>query len=178
MDGGHMVMYRYIRGSSRITKYITSYATLAADAAGNLFGTINSLNVTGASDFNSIGADYQSYRVKQIIVKFFPATTSATSGTGPYQSACVVSRWWGLAPSTIQGIVNDQYHASFSSLEEYVVESNWLGFKDAEEWSPYGTAILSTNQYGLTYGLLSNIANSTRVFVVTVTYVTEFVGEI
>lgn len=176
--GTHMIMHKHISGSSRVTKYFTSASNISSDASGSFGVSFNSDLARSSPNFGAISADYQSFRVKQISLRMFPSTTSATSVTGPYQGAVALSRWWGKAPTGNQGVLNDQFHETFSTLEEFKFETNWLGFKDAEEWAPVGTAILASNDYGIYLVNIGGFAATCKVFIYEVTYVLEFIGEL
>jgi hypothetical protein len=138
----HMVMFRHLSPADHAVRTLRSFALISSNGSGVIvLGAPSSSTVTSASDWANISQEYANYRVKAMRVLFTPSTTSATSSTGPYQGMFMISRWWGLVP-TVESTLRQEDSSEFhSTLEEFSMETNYLGYREAQEWTPVGTAI-------------------------------------
>ena len=133
--------------------------------------------VTAAPSWGNISQEFESYRVREVRVRFVPSTTNATSTTGPYQSMIMVGRWAQLSPTT-QGNLEQKgdtvYH---STLEEFEYDANFLGIKELQDWIPVGTGLATAQNYGIAYMTpagVSALAASSDIFSVRTQFVVEF----
>jgi len=106
--------------------------------------------VTSASDWTSLSAVYQSYRIKQMRFHFIPIQTSSNAAT-TYMPSLVIGRFWGAIASqatTVVQILNEPGSIIESSLEKITMETNFRGYPDAQLWTATGTAVPAVNQFG------------------------------
>jgi len=177
--GGRLPLYRYIPRSQVTTKVLRNVGFISTNGTGSLSLRTDSINnASGCPGFTTISPNFQSYRIKQFIITLAPSTVNATSTTGPYQGMICVSRWWGTSPSSTAQVIDDPHCLMFSTLQEVSFETNWKGFKDAEEWIQIGTSPLSSNLFGFCMvSVGSTMAANTNLFSAVFSYVVEFIGE-
>jgi hypothetical protein len=176
---GRMIMYRHINKDNKVERVMRRAVTISSNASGIIpVATYTSDSVTSSLDWAAFSGEFQNYRVKEMKIRFVPATTNATSVTGPYQGILALSRFWALAPTSTTNMASEPSILFASTLEEFTVDNNWLGFKDAEEWSPVGTSLLASNIFGIAFATFggATLAASSVIFSAVVEYRTEFIG--
>jgi hypothetical protein len=174
-----MVMYRHIMLENKAMRVMRSVTLVTSNASGIIaIVSVDTTAVTGTLGWAAMSGDFQNYRVRAMRFQFIPATVNATSTTGPYQGVLAISRFWGLAPATTTEMSVEPEMISVSTLEECWYDNNWLGFEDAKEWSPVGTALLPSNVFGISYASFGGpaLAVSSTIYTVVKEFDVEFVG--
>jgi hypothetical protein len=176
-QGGKMRLYRHLRAIERAIRTLRVIGTISSNGAGAMIlAAFPSTGVTSSSDWTNFSQEFGNYRVRSIRFKLFPATVNATSVTGPYQGIYAIARWWGLSYSSESSIRQDPQLVVVSTLQEYAIETNHLGFPDATEFTPVGSTIPAERTYGFSAMSLSNSAVLALSSVIW-TYVTEYETE-
>lgn len=150
---GKMRMFKHFSPLNQITRMMRTHAlALSVDASGHLLinTSVQSNAVTGSTDWSSISVEFQQYRVKRVSAILVPTQTSSNATT-TYQSAVYSSRFWGLAPTTITNMTSEPSFSVFSTLQEFRMENNWLGFPESHEWVNVGTSIPQEASYGMAF---------------------------
>jgi hypothetical protein len=144
-----LVLYRHITKIDKVIRMMRTNGQFASTAGGVIaFWNTNSSGVTASPDWTNFSQEFANYRVRALKLKIFPATVSATPTTGPYQGVMMMSRFWGLLPTTESHISQDTNTRHFSTLQEGQMSTNYLGFQDAQQWTPVGTSISAERTYG------------------------------
>lgn len=171
-------MYRHLTRTDHVMRTLRNIATVSSNGSGAIALVSNATStVTSSSDWANISQEFSLYRVRRMRFKFFPATTSATSVTGPYQSVVMVARWWGLSPSGESTLRQDETAGFHSTLEEFEMDTNYAGYPEAQEFIPVGTALPYV--YGFAYATPTGsavLALSSVIYTKIVEFEVEFLG--
>jgi hypothetical protein len=175
---GKLVMYRHIHKIDKVVRMLRTVGSISS-TAGGIIAFFNSgiAGVTASPDWTNFSQEYANYRVRKFTMRFFPATTSSTVTTGPYQSIMAMSRFWGLVPTSQSSMFQDMDVIFISTLQEGQMSNNFLGYMDAQEWTPVGTAIATERNYGVSGISPANsalLAVSSVIFTYVLEYETEF----
>lgn len=176
-EEGFIPMPRHLNPRNHIQRWMRYQTTISTTAGGiiSLFG-YDSSQVTSATDWTAISGEFQQYRTKQMRFRAMPATTSATPPV--YQSALMLVRFWGLAPTSFTNMASEPSLALKSTLHEFTYEHNSVGFVDADQWTNVGTVIPAEQRFGIIYISPPNpvmIVSSTIYFLL-VEWLIEFTG--
>jgi hypothetical protein len=181
-ERGRLIMYRHVSNLNKISR-VLSYATTIASTAGGVIALSAYASFQAqsfpAADWANISNEFDVYRVRQMRVHLFPATTNSTATTGPYQSCIALSRWWGTVPTSWTGMASDPGFVAFSTLEEAEMENNWLSFPDAQQWVPVASTIPTGDSFGIaliTPTGAAATAVSSVIFTALVQWTVEFQG--
>jgi len=115
------------------------------------------------TEFTNFAQEFQEYRVKALETTFFPATTSATSVTGPYQVGVLCTPWWQFVPATLVTMEQSVQMKEWSSL--YMEKVMVKGFANSDLWTPTTAAIVADRDFGIAYQSVGTFAASSLVFV-------------
>jgi hypothetical protein len=176
-DGMAMVMYRHVGSRNQIVRTMRWFSNITTSAGGIVSNvtTINSSSVTNTDDWSGIAVEFGQYRIKQIIVKYTPTFYSVNPS---YNLALYWSRWWAHPQTTRLTMASDPGFNTFSSIEEFEVETNWLAFPDAHLYTDISNSIPAEQQYG--FAFMSNTTPTAPASVtlgqLTIMFVVEFQG--
>jgi len=163
--------------SQRVMRKFTYSTVLNSSAAGIIALTNFSAQdiVSGlGSEFSNFAQEFQQFRIRQMGGRFFPATTNATSTTGPYQGAMILAPWAQLRPSTANTVNQSDQLVQWSTLEEKeicVPSPNQGNFK---LFNVTNVAMVVDRDYGISYFSLGTLAVSSAIFVVNWFIIVEF----
>jgi len=142
-------------------------SSINSDASGNIAlapvgcGDIITLLTT---EFTNYSQEFQEYRLKSLTMKFFPSTTSATSTTGPYQAALMVSGWKQLRPAAIGTLYQSRSKEIFSTIYEKYIKITTENFPNGKLWNSVAVAYPADRDFGLVWVGLGTVAVTSRIF--------------
>ena len=152
-----------------VRRVLSTTAFISSDASGLVtvasYGIADVITLLGA-EWTKFAQEYQEFRIRSFTMKFFPATTSATSTTGPYQTAILVAPWRQLRPTNANTLFQSRSKEIFSTLYEKYITLTSNNFANAKLWSTYGLTYQADRDYGLSWTTLSTFAASSRMFTV------------
>jgi hypothetical protein len=116
------------------------------------------------TEFTNFSQEFQSFRILRLRVHFLPATTSATSTTGPYQGGLLVAPWSQLLPSAISTLQQSSEKVIFSTLNERIIQTQNVTV-NAHLWNVVGTSLPADRDFGLAWTNIGTLAVSSTIFV-------------
>jgi hypothetical protein len=116
------------------------------------------------TEFTNFAQEFQSFRILRLRVHFLPATTSATSTTGPYQGGLLVAPWSQLVPSAISTLQQSSEKVIFSTLNERIIQTRNVT-ANSHLWNVTGTALPADRDFGLAWTNVGTLAASSTIFV-------------
>jgi hypothetical protein len=151
---------------------VSTDASGVLSLAAETYGVANVIGLLG-SEFTNYSQEYQQFRPLSLGGRFFPATTNATSTTGPYQTGMILVPWSQARPGGANALYQSRQKVFFSTLEEKEVEVR-ANFENARLWNSTLVALPADRDFGFAFLNLSNTAVSTRLFTLMFTLVCEF----
>jgi hypothetical protein len=130
-------------------------ASIATGAGGTVALTTvaNAAIISSTSDFASIAVLYTAYRCKAIRVEIFPANVAPYyNGTTNIQMPAAVAFYpWtsNNVPTTFQQALDVTGLKLLSGYKQGVIQTSWRGDPDAHLWTATGSAIGSSEQFGI-----------------------------
>lgn len=130
-------------------------ATIATGAGGTVALTTvaNAASISSSADFASIAVLYTAYRCKAIRVEIFPAhVVPYYNGTTNLTMPPVVAFYpWTTnnVPTTFQQALDVTGLKLLSGYKQGVIQTSWKGDPDAHLWTGTGSAIGSSEQFGI-----------------------------
>ncbi len=130
-------------------------ASIATSAGGvvALATLANAAVISSASDFASLAVLYTAYRCKAIRVELFPQNTVPYyNGTTNIQMPAVAAVFpWtsNSVPTTFQQALDVTGMKLVSGYSHAVIQTSWKGDPDAHLWTGTGSAIGSSEQFGI-----------------------------
>lgn len=176
-----MVLYRKIPDQTRVIRCLRSYGNIATNGS-SLLPILNFYNYQAYSNssFSNISQEFQSYRVRRMLLKLFPVfnTSAAKPGTNDYPlSTIIVGLWWDKPATALGNILQTDGMKSTSTGKEFQISTNFLGFPDAQLWTETTSQIPNTQYYGISMGLLGvGLEASSNIFEYLLEFDVEFMG--
>lgn len=178
-----MKLYRKIPDQTRIARVLRTLSTLNVNASSVLAtSAYPSSLVSSNSEFSNIAQEFQSYRVRQMKLHLLPVynASSAVPGTNDYpQSALLMGLWWERPASGISNILQTDGMRLLETGKKHVIETNFLGYPDAQLWTATNATIGATESYGYSFCTSLNFPTleaSSQVFIVCLEFDVEFQG--
>lgn len=133
------------------------------------------VNTDLGSEFTNFAQEFQTYRVMSFKVHFLPSTTSATSTTGPYQSALICCPFIQLPLVNTSSLQQGYQKEIWSSLQE--TKCFMRAPKNALLWNEFNVAYPIDRDYGFTIASIGNtMALSSRICDAILEGIVEFRG--
>jgi len=174
---GKLVILRpslYSRKTIRKFAYSGSISSSAGGAIVVTAPAVGAAITALGTEWSNFAQEYQQFRVLSFKYYFAPATTNATSVTGPYQGFVIISPWCQQAPTTIASIEQSTELVKFSTLEEKEIEVRSVNFNNAKLWNQYNIALPADRDFGLAFASVGTLAASSVIFYVLAEIQAEF----
>jgi hypothetical protein len=176
-----MKMYKQISRFEKATRNFLQSGQIFSTAGGVIsFIQVGSGGVTSTADWTNFSQEYGNYRILKMKIHFTPATVNATSITGPYQSMMMIGRYWGQG-GTASALAQDVDTQFRSTLEEFSMENNHLGYPNASQWTAVGTSLPADRGFGMNFaspaatGAVALLAALSSIYNYALVYTVEFV---
>jgi len=165
---GKLVIFRMRNRESPIVQRKFAYGlVISSTGAGAI--TLNSIAFSAAvtalsTEWSNFAQEFQEFRPVCLRVYFAPATTSATSVTGPYQGAMALAPWQQFPIVSFSTIQQSNELVKFSTLEEkeVIIYPNMTNDK---LWNQTGVAFPGDRDFGFAYlSFGSTLALSSVIF--------------
>lgn len=156
-----LVQRRVMRQYGLKSTFSSSAGGVIAAASQAVSTIITSLG----TEFTNFAQEFQSYRVKSMKVRMFPATVNATSTTGPFQGGMLIAPWSQFPLTADASILQSNQLVKFSTLEEKEIEIlNPL--LNTKLWNEYGVAYPADRDFGFSYSSIGTLAASSVIYYV------------
>ncbi len=176
-------MYRELHGEKIIyRRWMSGTVTTVSTGAGGVVALTTLANAASAQaspDFSSLAALYTAYRVRAIRVEVFPILTApgwngASLAIRPAVIACFP--WTSnTVPTTYQQALDVTGLKLVSGYSRGVIQTSYKGDPDAHLWTGTGSAIGSSEQFGIScIGTSTTAENNATVWNVVPQYLVEF----
>jgi hypothetical protein len=137
-----------------INKRCTSgFKTISSTAGGGiLLGQLLSSDVNTYTEFASMAARYQLYRVKKLRATFLPRyNTFYAAVTEPQGVFCISDTKLGILPSNSNQVLADEGAVVMPQGKEFSYEASWTSNPNAKLWTTTNSTILVSNTYGMNF---------------------------
>jgi len=147
------------RSEQTVHRVLRQLSTVSSTAGGTItaFNILASNVNSAAPDWNNIAQEFQDYRVKYVQTHFFPATTTATITTGPYQSGMIACPLVQQAVVSSSVIIQSNETQFFSTLEEKQIRVERPKGPNFNNWTLTTAATPALADFG--YGAISASSN-------------------
>ncbi len=176
-------LYKSLHMDKKIySRWMAGAETTVSTSAGGVVALAtlgNAAVVNSTSDFSSIAAIYTAYRCKAIRVQLFPFMPNCWyNGTTAYTMPAILAVFpWtsNTVPTTFAQACDVTGVKFVSGYEKAIVSTTYRGDPDAHLWTGTGSAIGSSEQFGISIiGTAATATASNAVFRVLVDYLVEF----
>jgi len=156
--------------SNIVQRRFLNTLNLTSDASGNVLlvarGAADAI-ASLAAEWTNFAQEFLEFRVVSLGYWFTPATTNATSSTGPYQGCILAAPWAQLKISAATTIYQSNSLVKFSTLEEKEIIVKKPSTINSSSFNPYGTALPIDRDFGIAYfsPTTSTLATSSRIMV-------------
>jgi len=165
----------YSRTVTRKFAYSGSVSSSAGGAVALVAASVSGAITGLRTEWTNFAQEYQQFKVLSFKYYFAPATTNATSVTGPYQGFMMVAPWCQQAQTTSASVQQSTELVKFSTLEEKEIEVRSQRFANAANlWNQYNVAYPADRDFGLTYVSVGTLAASSVIFYVLAELQAEF----
>jgi hypothetical protein len=152
---GRMVKFVMNPKSSVVRRKFLATFVIASGAGGDVpiasIGVAGMVNSFLGTEFTNYAQEYQQYRVKSIKIHSLPRTTSATSTTGPYQTAFIIAPYLQFPLTTLNSLQQAEQKEVWSTLQETkVFVASPL---NANLWNEFNVTYPADRDFGFSYGL-------------------------
>lgn len=166
---GRLVVLRPSISAPIVQRRFVVSSNVSSDGSGGITiasrGIADFISAAG-TEWTNFAQEFLEFRVVSLGYWFVPATTNATSSTGPYQAGMLAGPWAQLKPTNVSSIQQSCTLVKWSTLEEKEIMIVRPTTVNANAFNPYGTAVPIDRDWGISYALAPNmaVAVTSRIF--------------
>lgn len=182
--GGNIALYHNLRDNTIVMRVIRAPGTINTNGSSVIvFQAVTTNSVFSQSDFTTVAASFQNYRVSRFKMTLIPTypTSYAIAGVNCYPiGAMWLGRFWDHIPTTDKDLrQSPEVSIVPTNCTRYEKITTPKGFASGQLWNDTTGGISAERRYGFAFTNIANTANmeaSAYVFNVIYEFDVQFMG--